>query len=163
MSDARVKNYGMVSYHAKQNLNSLINSYAVSDSSTGSNRTIVFYDGVNDVLDRCRADNTGSGTAREPEIRSAVEVDDLSPRVVLEPVLAILGRIRNAFDHRIGNSGYACDEDLARSDRIAQSLVNDWRSADAVARRNGDRFIAILQPVAYLSNTQVGAPRPVSR
>ena len=154
-TDSQVTNFGVIGYHARQSLNRLISSYADLDISTNINRTVIFYDGVNDVLHKCRNDNGGSSTAWEQQIRSAVDTDSLSPRVVLEPAAALIGRIRNALDDRYMNSGYVCDQDLDRPARIAQSIVNDWRSADAVARRNGDRFIAILQPVAYLSNTKL--------
>lgn len=160
-SEARVTNFGVIGYHARQSLNRLINSYADPYISTDINRTVVFYDGVNDVLHKCRGDNSGSSTARERQIRSSVDTDSLSPRVILEPAVALIGRIRNALDHRYMNSGYVCDKDLDRPARIAQSIVNDWRSADAVARRNGDRFIAILQPVAYLSNTKLEHLDPI--
>ena len=154
-SDVQVTNFGVIGYLARQSLNKLISSYEDPVISTGHNRIVVFYDGVNDVLHKCRDDNAGLNTEREQQIRSSIGTDSLSPRVVLEPAIAIVGRIKNALDHRYMNSGYVCDKELDRADSIAQSLVNDWRSADAVARRNGDRFIAILQPVAYLSNTRL--------
>jgi len=156
ITNLKVTNYSLVGYHARQNVNKLISAYAGLGPSTNHSRIVIFYDGVNDVLDKCQADNSGSGTAREHQIRAAVDFDDLSPSVAIRPALALIEQIDNALDQSLMNSEYVCNEDPDRSEEIAQALVNDWRIADAIARLNGDRFIAILQPVAYLSNTRLG-------
>ena len=155
IAGVHVSNYAQGGYHARQSLNELVSLYADPEGSYAATRTIVFYDGVNDVLNKCRIENKSLGTSREQQIRAAVALDRLSPKMILMPALALVDRIKNAFDRRLMNSGYACHDDLDRSDAIARSLVNDWSSADAVARRNGDRFIAILQPVSYLSRTRL--------
>ena len=148
-------NYAQPGYHARQNLNKLVSLYADQKKPQPAVRTIVFYDGVNDVLDKCRVENTGLGTEHEQQILSAVTIKGSSPRVVFMPALALINQIRNVFDHRLFNTQYVCHGDQDRSDRIARSLVNDWSSAAAVARSNGDRFIAILQPVSFLSQTKL--------
>ena len=148
-------NYAQPGYHARQSLNELVALYIDQEKSKSVSRTIVFYDGINDVLDKCRVDNTGLGTEHEQQILSALAIKGSSPRVIFMPALALIRQVRNMFDRRLFNSGYICHDDLDRSDRIARSLVNDWRSADAVARQNGDRFIALLQPVSFLSRTKL--------
>ena len=155
ITNLRVTNYSLVGYHARQSVNKLISAYSDLTQSNDRNRIVIFYDGVNDVLDKCQAENSGSGTAREQQIRATVDLDDLSPLVAVRPALALIERIDNALDKSLMNSEYVCSEDPGRSEKIAQALVNDWVSADAIARVNGDRFIAILQPVAYLSNTRL--------
>ncbi len=155
IAEKQVKNYAQPGYHARQSLNELVDIYADPKQATTPARTIIFYDGVNDVLDKCRATNSTSGTVREQQIRTAVSRNMLSPAMILMPALALIDQIRQAFDKRLMNSGYVCHDDPVRAEKIARSLVNDWRSADAVARRNGDRFIAILQPVSYLSETKL--------
>lgn len=155
ITNLQATNYSLVGYHARQNLNKLISAYANLSLSPNRSRVVIFYDGVNDVLDKCQADNSGSGTAREQQIRAAVDFDELSPLVAIRPALALIERIDDAMDQSLMNSEYVCHEDPDRSEEIAQALVNDWRTADAVARLNGDRFVAVLQPVAYLSHTRL--------
>ena len=155
IAGVRVINYAQPGYHARQNLNELVSLYADQKKSQPAARTIMFYDGINDVLDKCRVENTGLGTEHEQQILSAVAIKGSSPRVVFMPALALIDQIKNAFDRRLYNSQYVCHGDPDRSDRIARSLVTDWSSAAAIARGNGDRFIAILQPVSFLSRTKL--------
>lgn len=151
----RVRNFGQLGYHARQSLNSLVDRYSHGDNSTSGGHIVVFYDGVNDVLDKCRVKNIGLGTDQEQRIRSALALDSLSAKVILMPAIALVGRIRDALDGRLMNSGFLCKDNPARSAQIAQSLVADWQAASAVAASNGGRFIAVLQPVSFLSRTRL--------
>ena len=149
-AEVTVSSYAQLGYVARQSLNELVNAYLTVTRQGPAVRVVVFYDGVNEVLWKCRTENVAMGSAHEQEIRGSLAVEDLSPRVIFQPALSLIKWIRDGFDDRSFNSSYSCREDPERSEKVARSLVNDWISADAVARRNGDRFVAVLQPVAYL-------------
>ena len=150
IAEVTVSSYAQLGYVARQSLNKLLNVYSGGVRPAPVARLVVFYDGVNEVLWKCRTENLGMGSAYEQDIRDSLAVDGLSPRMILQPALSLIEWIGDGFDGRMFNSSYSCHEDPERSDNVARSLVNDWISADAVARRNGDRFVAVLQPVAYL-------------
>ena len=133
----------------RQNLNTLVDRYATESPRTKINRTIVFYDGVNDVMAKCRTDDMGWGADEHSH------GGNLSPLAMFRPALHLFAKVQDALDRRIFNTGYACDKDQARANTIARSLVNDWISADAIARQRGDRFLAVLQPVSFLSQTRL--------
>ena len=155
IAEVTVSSYAQLGYVARQSLNELVNAYSGVVRPGPVARVVVFYDGVNEVLWKCRTENVGMGSAYEQEIRDALAVDDLSPRVILQPAFSLIKWIGDGFDGRMFNSSYSCLEDPERSDDVARLLVNDWISADAVARRNGDRFVAVLQPVAYLGRSNL--------
>ena len=48
---------------------------------------------------------------------------------------------------------WICDKDPRRAEQIARAIVNDWIYASNIAEINNDKFLAILQPVAHLSNS----------
>jgi len=39
---------------------------------------------------------------------------------------------------------------------VARALVSDWKAAQAITETNRGRFVAVLQPVNYLSDTRLG-------
>ena len=49
-----------------------------------------------------------------------------------------------------------CDDDVDRADHVARALVSDWKAAQAITETNGGRFVAVRQPVNYLSDTRLG-------
>ena len=155
VAEVTVSSYAQRGYVARQSLNELVNVYSGVVRPGPVARVVVFYDGVNDVLWKCLTENVEMGSLYEQHIRDALAVDNLSIRVILQPALSLIKRTGNRFDGRIFNSSFSCHEDPERSDDVARSLVNDWISADAVARRNGDRFVAVLQPVAYLGQSNL--------
>ena len=149
LSMREVVNHAQPGYLSRQALNALVDSYEADVLPAGTDRVIVFYDGVNEVAAKCKDDDTGWG-ADEHSHES-----DLSPVAVFRPALHLLSKVQDAFDSRIFNSGYSCHTDQSRAEAVARSLVNNWISADAIARQHGDRFLAVLQPVAFLSQTRL--------
>ena len=49
----------------------------------------------------------------------------------------------------------------AEPQQIADNLIQDWDVARRLVESYGGKFIGILQPVAYYSNTKLG-PHPLS-
>ena len=70
---AVVKNFGEDGYILRQELNALIKTYAELPAQSGhQRRTVIFYDGVNDGSGHCLSNNIQIATARQDQIRAAL-------------------------------------------------------------------------------------------
>lgn len=156
-----VKNFGEAGYIARQSLNVLIKSYNNSPSQI---RTIIFYDGVNDGAQHCGIGTNGISTDRQSQIQKIMKdykknkVDSLSVSYLFEPSLSFIKKIKDKMGIKKSyekTEAWNCHINEERAKYIAKSLVNDWVSASSIAKQNGDRFIAILQPVAFISKTKL--------
>lgn len=56
---------------------------------------------------------------------------------------------------RYVDDSYLCDNSEERAQRVAESIVNYWEIAHDLAEARGIKFLAILQPVAYLGNPRL--------
>lgn len=52
------------------------------------------------------------------------------------------------------DSFYICHTNLARAKLVAKTLVKTWKQAQIISKANGDEFLAVLQPTAFLGNPQ---------
>jgi hypothetical protein len=68
---------------------------------------------------------------------------------VISSRIALLTRER----HREGQ--FACHSDGARAQQIADNLIQDWDVARRLVESYGGRFIGVLQPVTYASDTKL--------
>jgi hypothetical protein len=103
--------------------------------------------------------------AREPGLRAALRATKAENvyglQYMLGPVIALAdvvsGRIsvwfRNEEVHY--NKHFACHADRDRAERVAENLVQDWEIARRLVEGYGGRFIGVLQPVSYLSDTKL--------
>ncbi len=157
-----VVNYGQDGYVGRQSMIRLLQEYGFASTNVRSNRTVVFYDGINDVNVKCRYENRDLVTDRQSQIRSTLGSNraaaDVSFNRILKPMAVFLQEVRQRIRWSFGSvdidSLYICDDDSHRADLVARTLVGDWKAAQAIAERNGDRFLAVLQPVSYLSDTK---------
>lgn len=141
-------NFGESGYAARQSLNALLNMYA-----EGSHPDIViFYDGVNDVGQKCRREVGPLAHSREPFIRETVQIYGfpISFWSLLYPFKVLLKREfpGNSKDP----SNYDCVGNPDEATAVARALLADWAAAKFVVEGYGGTFIAILQPVAYFGN-----------
>ena len=155
-NEVKVINFGESGYIARQSLSYLQNIIIQSESDSSSERVIVFYDGVNDVANRCRTENEGISTSREAQIRETIKLHSVKKYAFSRP-FAQLSDVLNAIATKLGKKEYAqtfydCANDPSRAYEVAQTLVRTWESAAKISEANGERFVAILQPVAFLSN-----------
>ena len=61
---------------------------------------------------------------------------------------------------------YDCDNNLRKADNIAKTLVSSWVQMSKIAAINGHKFLAILQPNAYIekpTTSQIGLETPYSQ
>lgn len=153
--DYRAFNFGETGYVAHQSFNIFFESYSAGFRPD----VVVFYDGVNDVWNRCRREHTSFSHAREQQIRlSLKEIKEPSYFKVVSPMAELAGKIRRSFAsnvmHRKGL--YDCSDDQAKAEQVARNLLYDWALIKDLVEGYGGKFIAILQPHAYISKSRIG-------
>jgi lysophospholipase L1-like esterase len=146
-------NFGETGYVAHQSLNLFLERYF------GGFRpqVVVFYDGVNDVWNKCRREHDAFSHSREHQIRTLLQDHkDMSYLDVVAPVRDFIGRVRRTLQSReVASAGslYDCADDPAKARRVARVLLSDWLLVKDLVESYGGTFIGILQPQAYGSRT----------
>lgn len=150
------KNFGESGYIARQSLSYLQNLYI---QNKGGGNTIVFYSGVNDVAMRCRSEVDGLATARQGQIRSRLSKSKEATysfhrtfSQLFDLASAIKVRMNSVSNLDNFTKWYDCNTNQKKSHFIAETLVNTWVQAQKIATANGDKFVAILQPVIFVSH-----------
>jgi hypothetical protein len=149
----RAQNYGESGWTAHQSLALLI--LLLQEGHRPD--VVVFYDGVNDVADKCRRELTPTSHGREQQIRAAVS--DTKPRDVyglqymLKPLMGLAVEVRRAFAR--ATPLYDCDQRPDKAQQIAEYFLQDWDVARRLIESYGGKFIGILQPVAFYSATRL--------
>lgn len=151
----QVFNYGESGYNSRQALDRLITLLSRGESYD----LVVFYDGVNDVASHCRQEISIPGHEREVEIRqtmkAARDAESWKHFFVHLRRLAEIAK-RKIWPTIATPTGFSCSTDADRAQQTARVLVNNWLIARDIVERRGGRFMAVLQPVAFLSETDTG-------
>lgn len=144
-SGKSVFNFGESAYTAHQSYNLLVMNYLLG----GKPRHVVFYDGANEVVIKCRRELSFYSTSYEATIRERMRSTYLSPQL-LGPTQELLGRgLRSLEAASRQDLGYDCLSNERKRKLIASALVMDWTLARDLVERHGGRFVAVLQPVAF--------------
>ena len=141
------RNFGEQAYTAHQGLEMLLWLLQKGERPDA----VVFYDGVNDVTQKCRSALTDFSSAQEARMRAMLDRRESLIGALLVPI-----RVRLAAwwsDRRPEDERFDCDSDPAKARAVADALLRDWRVARMVAEAEGIKFFAFLQPVAYFSQT----------
>ena len=157
LTGAKTFNFGELGYTAHQSLNLLMKSYVAG----GRPKHVIFYDGVNEVLSKCRREHDFYSSLTEGQLRSRLEQTERPGSRLLEvfgPTLRAAGKLfgRGAAGHGRAMEGgalYDCHLDAEKTRALARALALDWAAAAQLVEAHGGRFHAALQPVAFL-----GAP-----
>jgi hypothetical protein len=145
--DYEAINFGETGYLAHQSLNLLMKEYF-----NGFRPDVtVFYDGVNDVWNKCRRENDEFSDSREHMVRLFLEErKEGSYLELIGPLMDFIGRAKRTLENKQRvSSPYDCHEDPAKAERIARVLLSDWLLAKQLVESGGGEFVAILQPQAY--------------
>jgi hypothetical protein len=159
-----VHNHGETAFTSRQSLDRLINLVTRRESID----LVVFFDGVNDVLQQCRTGIPVPGHGRVLQIREALEQLDDGPQCFRHVAYSVFAehsvelgqaalRKVGIGDDAGGDSGlegYDCLKDRAKADAVAENLIETWRVARGIVTAEGGEFLAILQPHAHF-----GSPR----
>ncbi len=145
-SHLKARNFGETAYTAHQDLEMMIKLLQAGERPAA----IVFYDGVNDVLHKCRSDLGPYSDAEETRTRLAVE-----PSFFHRLSWEAIGKLSTLFPQRQRiQEGYDCSSNPEKAAAIASAMVSDWKIAAAVAKLYDIPFYAVLQPVIYFSRTR---------
>lgn len=157
-------NHGQDAYTSRQSLAKLSNlAYRGEEL-----ETVVFYDGVNEVLHLCKNINQPLDHARtqvfkrlvNPESRESIK--EVLYRLFLSNFVDLRDKLKAKKDRIPANwdgefdtaeYGYDCAMDSSKMEVIAEGLLNNWYTAKMIVEGNGGTFYAFFQPVSF-----VGAP-----
>jgi len=146
-----VLNFAESGWVAHQSLNQLIKLYSEGHRPN----IVVFYDGVNEVLHKCRRENDFWAYDRQGQIRQALAYKPQELGYYFRPVLAVAGAVASSIGADRSENFYDCDKDPRKTDLIAEQLISDWKIAAMIVHSYGGRFQAYLQPVAFFSRTRL--------
>ena len=144
---------------------------------------VVFYDGVNDVLHSCRRYLKVNEHGRTKQIRERLDSELISKKEEFLNYLDITlmsgtrtlaakisSKLRKSSNFNIPSNIHNiigidqvdnidqllnCDNDKEKARQIAETLVNNWQIARDMAEARGIKFVAILQPVAYIGEPKL--------
>jgi hypothetical protein len=152
------ENFGEFAYTAHQDLMLLVQ--LLQDGHRPD--IVVFYDGVNDVEAKCRRESTPNSHALEAIINSRLSDTELPATTFshyFAPLWHVATRIKSKLIPAVAQAKavehYDCDSRPEKATKIAENLVGDWQMAKHFVELYGGRFIGILQPVLYFSQTRV--------
>ena len=155
LTNNSVYNFGKGGWVSRQSLNQLIN--VIGDNNNPS--IVVFYDGVNDVIDQCRSEiKLLPSHSREIQIQNALKPLPTQERItnfILSPYISIARKFSIQFPVVNGSQSKAfdCDTNEAKARSVAQHLVNNWRTAYSLSKSNNFKFYGVLQPTLFSTET----------
>ena len=154
ITGSQTVNFGENGYVVRQSLAALQNYYLLAEKAD-LKRLIVFYDGVNDVVDRCDIRASVLGSNQEERIKRISNLGVFTYEQTFFQLQNFIANLREKMTTRASDRNrYICALDPERAREVALTMVKAWQSASKLAEDNGDEFLAILQPVAF-----VGEPR----
>lgn len=157
-------NFGESGYISRQSL-AYLNNYIISNDIVDmSDINVVFYDGVNEVLHRCRTEINQLGTGRESQIQNALKSLKKNNELEFSKTFSQLEKFINIIKNKIFSTKknneavekmYDCKSNPKRAFEVAQSLVNVWEITSDLVTSRGGKFTAILQPVSFLGKADI--------
>jgi lysophospholipase L1-like esterase len=154
------ENFGEAGYTAHQSLILLLQ--LLQDGHRPN--TVVFYDGVNEVVVKCRTELGPYSHLLEAETDYLLKNPRHPPSPIsfshyVAPLQHVAGWIRAklvipALDPTT-TGGFDCDSKPEKARKIAENLVADWQMAKGLVESYGGRFFGVLQPVSYFSQTRL--------
>ena len=142
-------NFGESGWTAHQSLNQLMKLYIEGKRPD----LVVFYDGVNEVSHKCRSELNFYSASREHQMRQTMKYSTAPGKLkyYARPFVYLADKLK-AVSSKTAYRDCHLDPDKARL--IATALVQDWQIAKSIVEGYCGRFVAILQPNAFL-----GSPR----
>jgi hypothetical protein len=146
-----VTNHAQLAYNTRQELDALISLYSRNEKAD----VVIFYDGVNDAAFLCPKDIDELPAHRlVPMYREKLYVGksqivkDLTKKLFVENTIKVVHK----FTHKATpeNSPYDCLSTPGKAEEIAEIMMKNWELAHEIVTSRGGKFIAILQPAAYI-------------
>lgn len=157
MPEFRAINFGETGYVAHQSLNLFLRRFYEGFRPD----VVVFYDGVNDVWNKCRREMTPYSHSREYEMQLILKEgspdNPKSLMFTIQPLRNLAEKVARILKARNRDvpSYYDCDENPEKAEQVARMLLWDWKVMKMLVNSYGGDFISILQPHAYVSKTKL--------
>ena len=161
ITDKSVANFGESAWTSRQSLNQLLN--VVGDGYQPNE--VIFYGGAGDILQNCRAElkhvpSHAMGQTLAGMTSSGINYfllkDYIVPVIdfVVMPYKAIGGKL-GIYKNTVSTSGSTmdCTTNQEKTKRVVDHLITNWKAAYLISKANGAEFLAVLQPLAYTSDT----------
>jgi hypothetical protein len=147
----KVFNHGQLAYNSRQELDALISMYSKDQKSD----LVIFYDGVNDAAFLCPKEIDELPSHRlVPMFRDKIYVGkskivkEALFKAFLENILKLVRKHSSAPKE----SPYDCLSSPGKAEEIAEIMMKNWELAHEIVTARGGKFIAILQPAAFVGN-----------
>lgn len=152
-SGLRTENFADAGYIAHQGLLQLIQ--LLQDGQRPD--LVVFYDGVNDTLFKCRSELGPHSHEREQQIATLLKTsaNPHSFSYYFAPFTKLAQNISRETGRATGAEEFDCHTNPAKARAIADNLIQDWQFAKHLVEMHGGKFLAVLQPVSFLSRTRL--------
>jgi hypothetical protein len=157
--DYKVYNHGQLAYNTRQELDALINVYSKNDTTD----IVIFYDGVNDAAFLCPKEIDELPAHRlVPMFRDKIYVKkskivkEALKKAFLENIIRLV--LRHSGQKK--ESPYNCISDPNKAEEIAEMMMRNWELAHKIVTDRGEKFIAILQPAAFISHPRTDHLQP---
>jgi len=150
LAGGRVLNFGESGWCAHQSLNQLVKLYTEGHRPD----VVVFYDGSNEVAEKCRSDSDFWAIDRERQIQRALTYPPGEVGYLLQPIVTAAAAARRMIGLGPQPRDYDCDADPRKAELIAEQVATDWKIAASLVTSYGGRFQAYLQPIVYFSRTR---------
>lgn len=148
-----VTNYGELGYDSRQSLALLISLV----NRNIAPKIVVFYDGYNDIWVHCNLAVTRgfNGHHEERKMRPLLQRLKESSYTYGNLVKPTVDFFRGLGGKEKPKDDFACDHDGERADRVAETLIRNWEIAAELVAGYGGRFLAFLQPVAFIGRPKI--------
>jgi len=147
----KVHNHGQLAYNTRQELDALINLYSKNDKTD----LVIFYDGVNDAAFLCPKEIDELPAHRlVPMFRDKIYVgkSKIVKEALYKAFLENLFRLMRQRSNAEKESPYDCLSTPGKAEEIAEIMMKNWELAHRIVTESGGKFIAILQPAAFIGN-----------
>lgn len=153
LTGIRSENFGETAYTSHQGLSLLIQLL----QSGHRPDLVVFYDGVNEVMNKCRNELTAESHALEQRFEQVLRRSGIADSFsyYFGPILTVVQNIKREGTRAVQGEEHDCHRNPAKAEAIAQNLLRDWQFAKHLVEWHGGKFVGILQPVAYYSRTRL--------
>jgi hypothetical protein len=150
-----VFNHAQLAYNSRQELDALITSYSKENKAD----IVIFYDGVNDAAFLCPREIKQLPAHRlvpmfreKLYVSKSAYVKDLLSKIFIENILKVIHVL--TFKPSPETSAWNCVSEPGKAEEIAEIMIKNWELANEIVTQRGGKFIAILQPAAF-----IGKPR----
>jgi hypothetical protein len=149
----KVYNHGQLAYNTRQELDALITLYAKKTNPD----IVISYDGVNDAAFLCPSEITDlPGHRLVPLFRKRLYPSKTS--MIKEALYKfflenIINKISSGQANQVKR--YDCVSNPEKLEEIADMFIRNWELAHEIVTNRHGKFIAILQPAAFISHPRI--------